>query len=509
MKLLSLNYDHKALPLKSIHSPKTTYPRTIQSCSLRQDLKGRTVAVVGLGTSGKAAARLALTRGASVIGIDQNENLSLLEQDPSFVTLTQTGLRTILGHFDWKLLNDADVVVVSPGVPLENYGLSCLLQSGKQVMSELDFAAEVLPKSVRILAVTGTNGKSTVVTYAGQMLSHFAIETFVGGNLGNPLSEVAFQCFKLPSEECKLKVAVVEVSSYQMEIPCVYFCPTVSVVLNLTPDHLERHKTMLSYAATKCRLFSHMTNTKLGLLSFGNQHLDKAIRKYWNKFNLAWIGAFPGVEIDMEAKIASFEVPDIGVASQLQLGGMRAKGKHNYCNAAVAALSVAGLDVGVDVEAINATIEKLRAPPHRMQIVCKDIHGLTWVDDSKATNVEAAYAGLTGLKGQKAVILLGGLAKVLHGPASNGFEQLIEPLKGHRCVITFGSSGSLIHDTLSDNGLSIPCIQASNLKDAVKHARKMAKHGDAIVLSPGCASFDEFKNFEHRGLVFQELALSS
>ncbi|XWS59203.1 hypothetical protein CRYUN_Cryun08bG0101500 [Craigia yunnanensis] len=497
MKLLYLNYAHKTLPLKFIHSPKTTYLRTIQACSPRQDLKGRTVAVVGLGKSGKAAARLALARGASVIGIDQNENLSLLEQDPSFVALTHTGLRTILGHFDWKLLKDADLVVVSPGVPLENYVLAnshedqCLkfmnytmglnIMSlveaafdavGKQVMSELDFAAEVLPKTVRILAVTGSNGKSTVVTFAGQ-------------------------------------VAVVEVSSYQMEIPCAYFCPSVAVVLNLTPDHFERHKTMLSYAATKCRLLSHMTNARLGLLSFGNQHLDEAIRKYWNKFNLAWIGAFPGVKIDMEAKIASFEVPDIGVASQLQLGGMRATGKHNYYNAAVAALSVAGLDVGVDVEAINSTIEKLRAPPHRMQIVCKDIHGVTWVDDSKATNIEATYAGLMGLKGQKSVILLGGLAKVLYGQASNGFEQLIEPLKSHRSVITFGSSGTLIYDTLSNNGLSIPCIQASNLKDTVKHARKMAKHGDAIVLSPGCASFDEFRNFEHRGMVFQELAFSS
>ncbi|XWS43200.1 hypothetical protein CRYUN_Cryun16bG0082200 [Craigia yunnanensis] len=325
-------------------------------------------------------------------------------------------------------------------------------------MSELYFAAEVLPKSVRILAVTGSNGKSTVVTFAGQMLRHFGIDTFVGGNLGNPLSEVAFQCFKLPSEECKLKVAVVEVSSFQMEIPCVYFCPSVAVVLNLTPDHLERHKTMLSYAATKCRLFSHMTYTRLGLLSFGIFLFDTASGR-----------------------------------------------KHNYYNAAVAALSVAGLDV----EAINSTIEKLRAPPHRMQIVCKDIHGITWVDDSKATNIEATYAGLMGLKGKKSVVLLGGLAKVLNGQASNGFEQLIEPLKDHRCVITFGSSGTLIHDTLSNNGLSIPCIQASNLKDAVKHARKKAKHGDAIMLSPGCASFDEFRNFEHRGMVFQEFALSS
>ncbi|KAK8368403.1 hypothetical protein V6Z11_A01G038500 [Gossypium hirsutum] len=510
MELLPLNYGNKTLPLKSPPSPKITCFRTIRACSPRQDLKGRTVAVVGLGISGKAAARLALARGASVVGIDQDESLSSLEHDPSFMVLNSTGFKTVLGNFDWNLLNDADVVVVSPGVPLEKYGLSYLLQSqGKQVMSELDFAAEALPKSVKILAVTGTNGKSTTVTFAGQMLNHFGIDTFVGGNLGTSLSEAAIQHVTSPAQECKLKVAVVEVSSYQMAIPCVYFRPSVSVVLNLTPDHLERHKTMLDYAEHKCRLFSHMTNAKLGLLSFGNQHLDEAVKKYWNKFNPAWIGAFPGLEIDTEAKIATFKVPDIGIESQLQLGSMRAMGKHNYYNAAVAALSVAGLDVSVHIEDINSTIEKLRPPPHRMQVVHKDIHGVTWVDDSKATNVEATYAGLMGLKGQKSVILLGGLAKVLVGQVSNGFEELIEPLTGHRCVITFGASGAMIHQELSGNGLDIPCIQATNLKDAVEQARKVAKHGDAIVLSPACASFDEFRNFEHRGMVFQELALSS
>ncbi|TYI41739.1 hypothetical protein ES332_A01G046200v1 [Gossypium tomentosum] len=509
MELLPLNYGNKTLPLKSPPSPKITCFRTIRACSPRQDLKGRTVAVVGLGISGKAAARLALARGASVVGIDQDESLSSLEHNPSFMVLNSTGFKTVLGSFDWNLLNDADVVVVSPGVPLEKYGLSYLLQSGKKVMSELDFAAEALPKSVKILAVTGTNGKSTTVTFAGQMLNHFGIDTFVGGNLGTSLSEAAIQHVTSPAQECKLKVAVVEVSSYQMAIPCVYFRPSVSVVLNLTPDHLERHKTMLDYAEHKCRLFSHMTNAKLGLLSFGNQHLDEAVKKYWNKFNPAWIGAFPGLEIDTEAKIATFKVPDIGIESQLQLGSMRAMGKHNYYNAAVAALSVAGLDVSVHIEDINSTIEKLRPPPHRMQVVHKDIHGVTWVDDSKATNVEATYAGLMGLKGQKSVILLGGLAKVLVGQVSNGFEELIEPLTGHRCVITFGASGAMIHQELSGNGLDIPCIQATNLKDAVEQARKVAKHGDAIVLSPACASFDEFRNFEHRGMVFQELALSS
>ncbi|KAJ4706474.1 UDP-N-acetylmuramoylalanine--D-glutamate ligase-like [Melia azedarach] len=505
MLLKSLNCTYETATLKAVHSANKREPRTVKCSSFQQDLQGQSVAVIGLGKSGRAAARLALARGASVLAFDQNHNLRPLEQDPLFEK--HSGLRTILGDFDADLLKDADVVVASPGVPIENYGLSYLLQSGKRVMSELDFAAEVIPRSIKILAVTGTNGKSTVVTFLGQMLNHLGIEAFVGGNLGNPLSEAAFQFFALPSSKPKFQVAVVEVSSYQMEIPNKYFCPSVAVVLNLTPDHLERHKTMRNYALTKCHLFSHMTNNKLGLLPFGNQHLNTAIKGH--QFNLAWIGAFPGVKTDLEAKIASLEVPAIGVVSQLQLGTMKVMGRHNYDNAAVAALSILGLDIGVDVEALNSTIKILKTPPHRMQIVRKDLDGLTWVDDSKATNVEATYAGLMGLKEHKSVILLGGQAKVLNGQESNGFEKLIEPLNHHRCAITFGYSGMLIQKTLVDNGLSIPCIAATNMKDAVNHARRMAKHGDAIVLSPGCASFDEFRNFEHRGMVFQELAFSA
>ncbi|KAH9678775.1 D-glutamic acid-adding enzyme [Citrus sinensis] len=506
MKLHACNYyKHETVTLKPIHSAKNTKPRTIKSCGLKQDLQGQSVAVIGLGKSGRAAARLALARGASVLAIDQNQNLGHLElkrlvgsiplQKDSLFEKYNDGLslRTILGDFDGELLKDVDVVVVSPGVSVESYGLACLLQSGKRVMSELDFAAQVIPRSIKILAVTGTNGKSTVVTFVGQMLNHLGIEAFVGGNLGNPLSEAAFHCIALPSSKPKFQASIVEVSSYQMEIPNKYFCPTVSVVLNLTPDHLERHKTMKNYALTKCHLFSHMVNTKLGLLPFGNQHLNEAIKGH--RFNLAWIGAFPGVKIDTEAKTASFEVPAVGVVSQLQLHNMKVMGRHNYHNAAVAALSVLGLDIGVDVEALNSTIEILRTPPHRMQIVHRDIQGVTWVDDSKATNLEATCTGLMDLKGHKSDAVYVNVNAICVSQLKDIYNLVYERV--------------LIWKTLVNNGLSIPCFAVANMKDAVNHARRMATNGDAIVLSPGCASFDEFRNFEHRGMVFQELAFSA
>ncbi|MCL7024019.1 hypothetical protein MKW94_005867 [Papaver nudicaule] len=476
------------------------------SFSSKDDLRGQTVVVVGLGASGRSAARLALVRGASVLAIDKNENLVPLEHDPMFEKYHN--LRTILGNCDTDILMKAEKVVVSPGVPLQNYGLSSLLQSGRQVISEMQFAAEVLPKCVKVLAITGTNGKSTVTSFAGQMLTHLGFNTFVGGNLGTPLSEASILCLT-SSVQTKYQVAVVEVSSYQMEIPNKYFCPSVAVVLNLTPDHLERHKTMQDYALTKCRIFSHMSHNKLAVLPIGNEHLNEAFKNYAHNCHVAWLGAYPGVKIDMKAKVADLKIPSMGIASRVQLGSMKTMGNHNYHNAAVAALSVLGLDMGIEADSISELIETLKTLPHRMQIVHRDAYGVTWVDDSKATNVESAYTGLMGLKEQKAVVLLGGVAKVIEDKDSNGFRKLVGPLINHRCVITFGFSGSMIYETLQAGGLTIPCIRAKTLEHAVSCARSIAENGDTIVLTPGCASFDEFKNFEHRGKVFQKLAFTS
>ncbi|KAF9596003.1 hypothetical protein IFM89_006930 [Coptis chinensis] len=257
---------HEAPALKSTSlSPAASHivsrfgHRRVITCSSKQDLKGQTVVVVGLGVSGRSAAKLALTRGASVIAVDKNENLIPLEHDSTFEK--HGYLKTILGHCEREVLENADRVVVSPGVPIQNYGLSLLLQSGQRVMSELDFAAEVLPKSMKILAVTGTNGKSTVTTFAGQRLKVFlfvAVPSF-------PLILLTITIMLM----VYFQVAVVEVSSYQMEMPNKYFYPSVAVVLNLTPDHLERHETMMNYAAAKCRVFSHMNYSKLAILPIG------------------------------------------------------------------------------------------------------------------------------------------------------------------------------------------------------------------------------------------------
>ncbi|PKA62897.1 hypothetical protein AXF42_Ash018891 [Apostasia shenzhenica] len=494
-----------SLSLQSVCLPPPS--RLCRIRSFKEDLKGQRVAVIGLGISGKAATRLALARGASVLAIDKDEQLFPFKHDPEHPQ--NSNLQMMLGDCDHTQLGNADKIVVSPGVPLEEYGLSSLIESGRKVMSELDFATEVLPQNVKILAVTGTNGKSTVASFAGQMLDHLGIKTFVGGNLGTPLSEAAISCLSSSSTTHIYQVVVVEVSSYQLEITNNYFSPSVAVVLNLTPDHLERHKSMLNYAAVKCSLFSHMKDDKLALLPIGNPYLDEAFSTYAKRCNIAGIGDFPGLKLDMEAKVATCNIPKSGLFRKLQLGDLRAIGDHNFLNAAVAAFLVLGLDVGIDCHSINSIVKRLTLLPHRMQVVCTNSYGITWVDDSKATNVESTSTGLISLRNRKSVVLLGGLSKASSDQTSNGFERLVELLEPHRAVITFGASGEMIYRTLLNSGLSIPCIKAGNLKEAIKCAKFFAVEGDMVLLSPGCASFDEFRNFEHRGRVFQELALHS
>lgn len=470
------------------------------------DLKGQTVTILGLGASGRAAAQLALARNASVVAIDNNLSLIPLEHDPLFRGYDITKLKTELGPFNMQLLYNADRVVVSPGISSEKYNLTALMQSGVQVMSELDFAAEAIPKSVKVVAVTGTNGKSTVTTFTGQMLCHAGIKAFMGGNLGRPLSVAALQCLSSSASEPEFAAAVVEVSSYQLEIPNRHFQPSVAVVLNLTPDHLERHKTMSNYAMMKCRVFSHMDSSHLAVIPSNDQLLKEAAYRSGGQGTMAWIGHLPGVKLDSEAVQASIIVPTSGLVAHIHLGKLKTIGIHNAYNAGTAALLTLGLDLGVDIEAVSNSIEFLEPLPHRMQIVFEDEHGILWVDDSKATNVEATYAGLKGLKERHSVVLLGGIAKVLNKEGCIGFELLVETLQYHRAVIAFGASGEKIKETLNDAGISIPCLDVATLRDAVSMAKSFAKHGDVILLSPGCASFDEFDNFEHRGRVFQELA---
>ncbi|KAL2610887.1 hypothetical protein R1flu_022579 [Riccia fluitans] len=471
----------------------------------RQDLTGKNVVVVGLGSSGRAAVKLALARGANVVALDSNPNTPPLEVDlhPSDVRR----LRTEIGPHSKETLFGASQLVLSPGVSASQPDIAAAIQAGVPTLSELSFAAAALPKSIQVAAVTGTNGKSTVTTFAGQILRQSGVRTFVGGNLGTPLSEAAFQCLSFPANDPPYHAAVVEVSSYQMECAGL-FRPKVGMILNLTPDHLERHKTMEIYGKMKCRIFAQMSPTDLAVIPQSDPFLRKLAAESRSKGTRAWLGALPGVQLDSQARRAFVVVPTTGAQAGFFLSSLKAVGLHNAHNAGSAALIALALDFGLTEEAIQAALPSLQPPPHRMEVVHQDEQQILWINDSKATNVDAALVGMKGITGRKAVVLLGGLAKV-GSEGKLGFERLAEVLNTHRAVILFGASGEQIEEELRSADITVPCVRARYLKDAVKLARAFVHPGDAVILSPGCASFDEFRNFEHRGLVFSDLAKST
>ncbi len=434
-------------------------------------LAGRRVVVVGLRASGRAAATLAARLGARVVGVDLATDVPPIP-----------GVTLELGPHRRQTFLEAELILVSPGVPAAQPDLAAAAAAGVPVLGELAFAAEQL--AAPLVAITGTNGKSTVTHFTGQLLAAAGARPFVGGNLGSPLcNELLAQRDGAPASD----VLVVEVSSYQLEWPGA-LRPKVAVVLNLTPDHLARHGDMDNYGRHKLRLFAGMGPDDLGVLPADDARLARL--DDGGRGGRAWLGRYPGVV--REGRRATVRLPSR--EATFDLSGIRVPGEHNLDNAATALLLATAL--GYAPAALQAGLGDLRALPHRMEVVAEQ-GGVTWINDSKATNVEAAAVGIGGLD-RRAVVLLGGEAK---GP---GFVALAPLLARHRAVITFGGSGAAIADELAAAGVAV--IRAGALSEAVSTARGLARSGDAVLLSPGCASFDAFQNFEHRGRVFGALA---
>lgn len=425
-----------------------------------------TTVVMGLGRSGRAAAELARRRGDRVVGVDRSTEVAPIP-----------GVELELGPHRRETFLAADLIVVSPGIPPTQPDLAAAVEAGVPIVGELGFAASFLA-DLPCCAVTGTNGKSTVTWFTGQLLEAAGMRPFVGGNLGRALSEAAL------ADE-RPGVLVVEVSSYQLENAGT-FRADVGVVLNLTPDHLARHGTMEGYAEAKCRLFAYARPDDLAVLPAGDALLA---RLAGDRGARAWLGALPGVR--RVGRRVEIDVP--AARATLDLDGFAVPGEHNLDNAATAALLA--LAMGADVDRVRAALPALRPLEHRMEVVAEH-DGVLWINDSKATNVDAARVGVSGLD-RAAVVLLGGQAK------GTGFDALAPLLARHRAVVCFGESGPAIAEELDGVGVSAHLVDS--LDEAVTLAAVLARPGDAVLLSPGGASFDAFCDFEHRGRVFRDL----
>jgi len=449
-------------------------------------LRGASVVVVGLGASGRGAAQACVRHGARVTGVDMRA--SLADADDARLR----GVTLELGPHRRQTFLQADLVVVSPGVPSTQPDVCAAESAGVPVLGELGLAAALLaPHDPVVIGITGTNGKSTVTAFTGQLLQSAGVRAFVGGNLGDPVCNAVPE----PGHAPDWDVIVAECSSYQLERAGT-FAPRAGVILNLSPDHLARHGTMHAYAAAKANLFANVTDQTLVLLPPDPQ-VQRAVEEVLadrpiDRARLAHLGEQPGVQLDGDRATVALPGRD---AVSLDLSELSVPGAHNRLNAAVAA--ALALDVGAPVQGVQRGIRELVALEHRMEVVHRG--QTTWINDSKATNLDAARVGLAGLAGT-GVVLLGGQAKRVDG--SLGFAVLAPLLRAHRAVLTFGDDGPEIAAELRQAGLSP--VELPTMEAAIERARELARPGDVVLLSPGCASFDHYPNFAERGRIFRE-----
>ena len=440
---------------------------------MMEEYKGRHILVFGLARSGFAAARLLLEAGAVVCGADEDEKVEI---PPDL-----TALETHLGHFRGELIDDIDEIIISPGIPDDHPVFAAASARSIAVIGELELAYRFARAPV--IAVTGTNGKSTTVEMIGEMLREDGRDAVVAGNTGTPFSSVI-------GKTDKNGFFVIEASSFQLEtIDRVH---SVSAgILNLTPDHLDRYKSLDDYYGAKERMLDNLAP---------DDHF------FYNADDPLCVGAAERVEAIMVPFSSSGRVPggvyldgehlireSVDGTEEIicDRSEMRVIGIHNVENALAAIAAVTPFRVTAD--SCRRALAAFGGLPHRMELVAES-SGVSFFNDSKATNVEAAVKSLKGLE-SPVVLIAGGHDK------GGDFSKFLEVSGVVRSIVPIGEAAGLIEKTVGER---IPCTRAGSMEEAVMTAAAAAEKGWLVVLSPACASFDMYDNFEHRGRVFRE-----
>jgi len=445
------------------------------------ELKGKKVLVVGLGKSGLAAALFLRRQGAQVTVSDVRSAEALSKEIPA---LLEEGINVEAGGHGLLTFRRQDLIVVSPGVPLNTPELVQAMMFGRPVIGELELAARFLKG--KMLAITGSNGKTTTTALVGEILKKAGMPTLVGGNIGFPV-------VGLIEESTDETWSVLEVSSFQLE-STVEFLPAIAVILNITPDHLDRHGSFENYALAKERIFAAQGEHDSVVLNADNVRAAEAAVR--SKATVYWFSIEHPVERGawLENGSVVFRIAkDAATETVMPLSGIPLKGAHNVEN--VLAAVVASRLAGAPVDAIREAVEGFQAVEHRLEFVAK-VNGVSFYNDSKATNVDATAKALAAFD-SGIHLILGGKDK------GAGYMQLASLLRERvRAVYTIGTAAAKIESEL--RGL-VPIQSCETLENAVAAAASAARPGEVVLLAPACSSFDQFENYEHRGHVFKDL----
>jgi len=437
-------------------------------------VSGQRVVVVGAARSGVAAAHLLVTRGASVVLTDTRETIDPADE------LRRAGVVLELGGHRPETLASADLIVLSPGVSPRQADVAAARAAGVPVIGEVELASRWL--AGRIVAITGTKGKSTTTTLVGRMLAEGGFKAAVGGNIGVPLS--AQVAASTPDV-----IHVVEASSFQLETT-EQFRPWIAVLLNLSADHLDRHDSLEAYAAAKGRIFSNQQADDFAVVN-----VDDAPSLALARTRARLVPLSPSAAIDDGIVVTSEAIAHrrAGVDAPLvPVSAVRLLGRHLLTDVAAAA-AVAEI-AGVSPEAMVRAVEGFTGLEHALEPV-SSIQGVGFVNDSKATNIEAASRAIESID-QGLVVILGGRFK------GGDFGALRAPLVARQAsVVAIGEAAPLVAAALAE---SVPVRDAASMDDAVRLGFAMAPPGGTVLLAPACASFDMFADYAERGRRFKD-----
>ncbi len=456
---------------------------------MKVDIRNKKISVIGAARSGIAAALLAARHGANVLLSDSGKP-SLSEE-----TLEKLNSASVTLEFNRhsEKVYDCDFIVTSPGIPVDSEVLSKAFSKGLKVYSELEFASWFAKG--KIIAITGTNGKTTTTALTHYILDKAGFKSFVGGNIGEPFSNFA-------DKTDDNSISVLEVSSYQLDL-IDSFKPDVGVILNITPDHLERYQNNFSlYIQSKFRIVKNLGEGDLFIYNRDDENISKnLVRGKFLSQSFSVIDSNFATAFYYDNKIYirvgdNLNFPDAQLEKNLfviDTRDMLLKGVHNYYNAMAAIL--ASKFIGCELDKIRDGLSTFSGVEHRLEVV-RLLDGVLFINDSKATNVRSTYYALKSYD-TPIILILGGREK------GNDYSEIRELVEERvKVILAFGESKEKIKNYFETITRVIVC---DSLEEVVQKSKELALPGDVVLFSPACKSFDMFTDFEHRGRRFKEL----
>ncbi len=449
----------------------------------RENIKGRKISVIGGARSGLAVAKLLKKLGADVFLSDVKKPEEIKHVKFTLQELDQFGIKYEFGGHSESVF-DCDFMVISPGVPSNSEIVRRAIAKGLRVLSEIEVASWFC--KAPIVAVTGTNGKTTTTSLIGHIFKTAGFKTIVAGNIGSPFSD-----YVLDADE--KSVVVLEVSSFQLD-HIESFRPKVSVLLNITPDHLDRYASFGDYILSKFRIFKNQKSDDFAVYNYD----DEIVQPYVEQLDVVKM-PFSVLErlscggfIEDDYLVLKLKNKEERI---LKMGELKLRGIHNVYNSLAAALAARAMEVKDEI--IRESLMSFEGVSHRLEFV-REINGVKFINDSKATNVNSLWYALESFD-EPIILIAGGRDK------GNDYSKVYELVrKKVKLILAIGESREKIYNEFKN---LTKVIKVDSMEEAVKRAYEEAKPGDVVLLSPACASFDMFEDFEHRGEVFKKLVM--